>query len=164
MKKILFVRHAKSSWADMSLKDKDRPLNKRGNRDAPIMAQRCLEYGIKVELIISSTAVRAFATAHIFHEIYNLSKPIQREDYLYHGDPSDFEEALCSVDDQIDCVAIFGHNPGITYLANDLDSTRYIDNVPTTGVVVGQIDIACWEDFTIANTVLKDFMYPKQLI
>lgn len=164
MKKILFVRHAKSSWADMSLSDKVRPLNKRGNRDAPIMAQRCMEYGLAVDLIISSPAVRAFSTAQIFHEVYKLANPIQKEEYLYHGDPSDFEEALCGVDDSLDCVAIFGHNPGITYLANDLDSNRYIDNVPTAGVVIGVIDIDCWEDFSISNTVLKDFLYPKQLI
>ncbi len=164
MKKVLFVRHAKSSWADMSLKDKDRPLNKRGIRDAPVMAQRCVEYGMPIELVISSPAVRAYATASIFHEVYKLTTPIQKEEYLYHGDPSDFEEALCGVDDNIQCVAIFGHNPGITYLANDLDSNRYIDNVPTTGVVIGQIDINCWEDFSISNTVLKDFLYPKQLI
>lgn len=164
MKRILFVRHAKSSWSDMSLKDKERPLNKRGKRDAPVMAQRCIDYGLAVDLVVSSPAVRAFATASVFHEAYNISVPIQTEAYLYHGDPSDFEEALCGVDDQFHCVAIFGHNPGITYLANDLDSNRYIDNVPTTGVVIGEVDIDRWEDFSCAKTILKDFLYPKQLI
>jgi len=163
MKQVIFVRHAKSSWSDMSLTDKARPLNKRGKRDAPVMAQRCQEYGIPVDLVISSTAVRAYETAVVFHAQYKLELPIQKEDYLYHGDPSDFEEALCGVDDAIKCVAIFGHNPGITYLANELDSNEYIDNVPTTGVLVGEIDILHWEDFSIANTVLKDFLYPKQI-
>ena len=161
MKKILFVRHAKSSWADMTLSDKQRPLNKRGKRDAPVMATHCIEYGLKVQLIISSPAVRAFTTALIFQDTYKLETPIQIEEYLYHGDSSDFEEALCGVDDRIDCVAIFGHNPGMTYLANELHSSRYIDNVPTTGVVIGEIDIEQWEDFSIARTVLKDFLYPK---
>ena len=163
MKKVLFIRHAKSSWADMSMKDKERPLNARGERDAPVMAQRCIDYGMPVNLIISSTAVRAFATAKVFYEAYGLSTPIQKEEYLYHGDSADFEEALCGVDDDIKCVAIFGHNPGITYLANDLDSSRYIDNVPTAGVVIGEIDIEYWNDFSIVKTVLKDFLYPKQL-
>lgn len=163
MKKILFVRHAKSSWADMKLTDKERPLNKRGKRDAPLMATRCMEYGLKVQLFISSPAVRAFTTCLVFQEAYKLETPIQIENYLYHGDPTDFEEALCGVNDSIDCVAIFGHNPGITYLANELDSNRYIDNVPTTGVVIGEIDIEHWEDFSVAKTVLKDFLYPKML-
>lgn len=163
MKKILFVRHAKSSWADMTLTDKQRPLNKRGKRDAPLMAARCMENGLKVQLLISSPAVRAYTTCLVFQDVYNLETPIQIENYLYHGDPSDFEEALCGVKDSIDCVAIFGHNPGITYLANELDSNRYIDNVPTTGVVVGEIDIEHWEDFSVAKTVLKDFLYPKML-
>ena len=163
MKKILFVRHAKSSWADMKLTDKERPLNKRGKRDAPLMATRCMEYGLKVQLLISSPAVRAFTTCLVFKDVYKLETPIQIENYLYHGDPTDFEEALCGVNDSIDCVAIFGHNPGITYLANELDSNRYIDNVPTTGVVIGEIDIEHWEDFSVAKTVLKDFLYPKML-
>lgn len=163
MKQILFVRHAKSSWADMSLNDKERPLNKRGIRDAPLIAKRCKDLGFAINLIISSPAVRAHLTAKIFHNFFQMEKPIQLEDYLYHGDPSDFEEAICGVDDNIDCVAIFGHNPGITYLANDLDSNRYIDNVPTTGVLIGEIDIDYWEDFSIAKTILKDFIYPKQL-
>ncbi len=163
MKKILFVRHAKSSWVDMTLSDKERPLNKRGKRDAPVMANKCKEYGLNVQLIISSPAVRAFNTATVFQDIYNLKTPIQIENYLYHGDPSDFEEALCGVNDSIDCVAIFGHNPGITYLANELDSSRYIDNVPTSGVVIGEVDIKQWEDFTVARTILKDFLYPKMI-
>ncbi len=161
MKKILFVRHAKSSWTDMKLTDKQRPLNNRGKRDAPLMAARCVEYGLKVELIISSPAVRAFNTALAFQDAYKIMEPIQIENYLYHGDPSDFEEALCGVDDQINCVAIFGHNPGITYLANELDSSSYIDNVPTTGVLVGEADIEHWDDFSVAKSVLKDFLYPK---
>jgi len=163
MKRILFVRHAKSSWSDMSLPDNKRPLNKRGVRDAPDMAQRCKDYGIDVDLIISSSAVRAFSTAEEFHKCYQLNTAIQVESYLYHGDPSDFEEALCGVDDSVKCVAIFGHNPGITYLANELDSNEYIDNVPTTGVLVGEIDIDNWEDFSIPKTRLKDFLYPKQI-
>ena len=86
MKKILFVRHAKSSWADIKLDDKQRPLNKRGKRDAPLMAARCVEYGLKVQLLISSPAVRAFATCLVFQDIYNLHTPIQVENHLFHGD------------------------------------------------------------------------------
>lgn len=163
MKNILFVRHAKSSWEDMRLPDKDRPLNKRGKGDAPMMANHCLKYGLNVQQIISSPAVRAFSTAAAFQDVYKLEIPIQIENYLYHGDPSDFEEALCTIDDSINCVAIFGHNPGITYLANDLDSDRFIDNVPTCGVIIGAIDIIHWEDFSVAQTVLKDFLYPKMI-
>ena len=163
MKKILFVRHAQSSWADIKLDDKQRPLNKRGKRDAPLMAARCVEYGLKVQLLISSPAVRAFATCLVFQDIYNLHTPIQVENHLFHGDASNFEDALCGVNDNIDCVAIFGHNPGITYLANELDSKIYIDNVPTAGVVIGEIDIEHWEDFSVAKTVLKDLLYPKML-
>lgn len=164
MKQVLFVRHAKSSWADPVLKDKDRPLNKRGVRDAPLMAKRCIDAGLKVDLVLSSPAVRAMSTAIEFHKAYKITAEILTESNLYHGDVDDYEDALRLVDDEVQCVAIFGHNPGLTYLANELFSNRYIDNVPTCGVVVATADIDYWEDFAVKKSDLRDFLYPKQLI
>ena len=66
MRSLTIVRHAKSSWKDRGLSDRERPLNKRGERDAPIMAKRVAETGIRPSQIISSPAVRAWTTAKIF--------------------------------------------------------------------------------------------------
>lgn len=164
MKKILFVRHAKSSWSHPEFNDHDRPLNKRGKRDAPMMAKRCKEASYQLDIIVSSTAKRALHTAREFHKLYDIDKDIITHKFLYHGDPSDFEEALQLLDDSVNHAAIFGHNPGITYLANDLDSNKFIDNVPTTGIVVAETDIDYWSDFHIPSARLMDFMYPKQLL
>jgi len=95
MKRILFVRHAKSSWSDMSLPDNKRPLNKRGVRDAPDMAQRCKDYGIDVDLIISSSAVRAFSTAEEFHKCYQLNTAIQVESYPLYAKIIDLCSSCC---------------------------------------------------------------------
>lgn len=164
MKKILFVRHAKSSWSDMSMQDHDRPLNSRGKRDAPKMAKRCYDMQLPIDLLVSSTAVRAHTTAKMFQQAYNLKNDIQLESILYHGDVSDYEEVITRLNDEINAIAIFGHNPGLTYLANELDSNRYIDNVPTSGVVMAEFNSDFWEDFTVAKSIFKDFYYPKQLI
>lgn len=164
MKQILFVRHAKSSWADPLLKDKDRPLNGRGKRDAPVMAKRCFDMGLAIELIITSPAVRAALTAQQFYTQYTPDQGIMTVDNLYHGDVDDYEEALQLLDDNISQVAMFGHNPGLTELANTLYSDRYISNVPTCGVVVATADIEEWSDFDINKAELRDFLFPKQLV
>ena len=72
---LLIVRHAKSSWDDLSQKDFDRPLNDRGKKDAPAMAKRIhKEKNIELDAIISSPAKRAFTTAKFFAEEFNIKK------------------------------------------------------------------------------------------
>ena len=84
MKTLHLLRHAKSAWDDPGLSDRERPLNKRGERDAPIMAQRVNEAGIRPSQIISSPAVRAWTTAKIFaKELGYPAEFLQREDGLY---------------------------------------------------------------------------------
>ncbi len=86
MKTLTLVRHAKSSWSDTRLSDGDRPLNKRGQRDAPVMGKRMVEHEIRPSLIISSPAKRAWSTAKLVAA--EISYPIeflQREDSLYHA-------------------------------------------------------------------------------
>ncbi|MDH3806604.1 MAG: histidine phosphatase family protein, partial [Gammaproteobacteria bacterium] len=65
MKTLTLVRHAKSSWKDSGLSDRERPLNKRGERDAPVMGKRAAAAGLRPSQIISSPAVRAWTTAKI---------------------------------------------------------------------------------------------------
>jgi len=86
MKTLTILRHAKSSWKDSSLSDRDRPLNKRGKRDAPIMALRIHQSGIRPSLILSSPAVRAWKTAKIVaQEISYPNEFLQRDERLYHA-------------------------------------------------------------------------------
>jgi len=162
-KTIYVVRHAKSSWADMTLSDKERPLNQRGHRDAPIMARWCLQQGHVPDVLISSTAVRAATTADYFATGLGLdTAKITSYDDLYHAPAHLYIETCYGLSDEVDSVMMFGHNPGITYLANEVAS-KYIDNVPTCGVLVIDYHGDNWQDLDVSKCNLRTLYTPKTL-
>ena len=161
MKHLLIVRHAKSSWNFTDLDDFDRPLNDRGNHDAPEMAKRMLKRDIKVDLLVSSPAKRAFKTAEYFAEAYDIkNKHIVRVPSLYEAELSTFYDVVSWFEDEAKTVALFSHNPGITDFANSLTQTR-IDNVPTCGIFAVNILIKNWSDFRTGEKQFWFFDYPK---
>ena len=112
MKILTLVRHAKSSWSNPKLSDRQRPLNKRGKRDAPVMGKRIVQHGIRPSLIISSPATRAWSTAKIIAK--EISYPIeflQREDALYHASLDGFLEVVSEQDQEFNSIMVVGHNP-----------------------------------------------------
>ncbi len=162
MKTLTLVRHAKSSWHDTDLSDRERPLNKRGLRDAPIMGGRAAEAGIRPSLIISSPAVRAWTTARIFAE--ELGYPIeflQREDDIYLASLDKLLEVVASQDAGFNNLMLFGHNPGLTDFANYL-SPGLTNNLPTAGVVSVEIDRDDWLLFDRPESKLVIYDYPKK--
>ena len=163
MKQILIIRHAKSSWAQVGQEDFDRPLNERGQRDAPMMAQRMLDRNIQINAFVSSTANRAFTTAGYFAKAYGVSKKeIRGTKQLYHAYPAAYYEVISKLEDSITTVAIFAHNPGITLFANELTNTK-IDNMPTCSVCAVEINIDKWKDFTKSKRELLFFYTPERL-
>jgi phosphohistidine phosphatase len=163
MKRLLLIRHAKSSWANPLQSDFDRPLNERGEHDAPIMGERLKKAGLIPDLMIASTAKRAAQTAkHIAREIGYDTDKIEWREELYHCIPSVFEELIYSVDDAIDTLAIIAHNPGISEFAAQLDNTKAIHHMPTCAMAGFETDIDRWSDFTSAKK--KTFLYdtPKK--
>ena len=134
MKKLILLRHAKSSWKDLSINDFNRPLNKRGNRDVPIMADKFLNRNIKLDLIISSSAKRTLDTATIFSEVLGYTADILLKDELYEASSYEILKCINQIDDIYCNVLIVCHNPGITNLTNYL-SDFLIPNIPTTGIV-----------------------------
>ena len=113
MKVLTIVRHAKSSWKDTGLSDRKRPLNKRGERDAPDMGRRIHEHGIRPSLIITSPAKRAWATAKIIaHEINYPLEFLQREDRLYLASLDEILDTIVAQDNGFNNLMIVGHNPG----------------------------------------------------
>ena len=161
MKTVYIVRHAKSSWADMTMKDIDRPLNNRGKRDAPVMSSKCVEFQYIPELVITSNAKRAQETCKYFIERFGLSDvQIQVNPKLYHAPEDTYFEEGQLIDDSISSIMMFGHNPGITYLANSI-SEKYIDNVPTCGVLAIQSTAKTWSELDPMNSKLINFIYPK---
>ncbi|MFL9481990.1 SixA phosphatase family protein [Chitinophagaceae bacterium LWZ2-11] len=161
MKQLIIVRHAKSSWDFSTLDDFDRPLNDRGHKDAPVMAKRLLTKKIAIDAFVSSTAKRAFTTAAYFAEVYGIKeKGILKVPKLYHAEPPVFLDVIKHMDNALNTIAIFSHNPGITEFVNSLTNAR-IDNMPTCGVFGVKINTDKWSDFENATKDFWFFDYPK---
>lgn len=133
MKSLYIHRHAKSSWNHSALSDFERPLNERGFHDAPMMGKRLLKRNEPIELIVSSPAVRALSTAKLVaKEIGYESSQILEQHILYLPSISDILQVVNSLDDSINSVMLFGHNPGFTQIINYLAGDQ-LDNLPTAG-------------------------------
>lgn len=162
MKTLYIVRHAKSSWVDMSLPDFERPLNDRGKRDAPEMAARLLKKKVTIDVFISSTAKRALKTCKLFCEGFKRNEEdIIRLDELYHASTETFYKVIQSIDDRIDSAAIFSHNPGITDFVNDIQGEVNLDNMPTCAVFAICSPIKNWKDFSSNENSFLFLDYPK---
>ena len=163
MKTVYLIRHAKSSWEDMSLRDIDRPLNKRGFRDAPFMANLLKGKGAQPDALISSPANRAFTTATYFAKAFEVAtEDIIVNESIYEAYGSDVVKIIRNLDDNLNTVCLFGHNPTFTSLANNFSKREYIPNVPTCGIVKIEATVNSWKSFSEENTQLADFYYPKQ--
>ena len=162
MKSLLIIRHAKSSWDSDILSDFDRPLNERGKIEAPIMAEKLVNKGLKIDHFISSPAKRAKKTAKLFAKKFAVpEEDIEFIPALYHATPQIFFQVASTLKDSFDSVAIFSHNPGITEFANLLSSTQ-IDNMPTCSVFAVNADISSWKEFATAKKEFLFFYYPKE--
>lgn len=161
MKTLLLVRHAKSSWDNIDQQDIDRPLNERGKKDAPEMAKRLKDKGVKVDGWISSPARRARRTAVFFaEELGDKKEDILLIDELYMAGSSAFERVIASLPDKYDTVAIFAHNPGITEFANTLTNV-HVDDMPTCAVYAVAGDTDKWATFRAGDKSFLFFDYPK---
>ena len=160
MKALYLARHAKSSWKNPELSDIDRPLNKRGKKDAPFMGEALNEKGVKLDLMVTSPANRARLTAEsIAKAIGYKKKNIVVDEDLYEFSSSGFIEIINQFDDEFDSVMMFGHNPGFTTLNNNL-TDQYIDNIPTCGIVCIQFDLQ-WNEIESNSGKNQYFIYPK---
>jgi phosphohistidine phosphatase len=163
LKTIILVRHAKSSWDDISLKDEERPLTERGRKNAPDMAKRLLKKRIPIDVILSSPAERAISTAEYFAKEYGIKKKeIIRVPELYMATQDAFINTIKNAPEKADSIALFSHNNGITYFANPLSETR-IDHMPTCSVFAVNVDIGSWSDFKPGHAKFYFFDYPKSL-
>ncbi|MCU0342904.1 MAG: histidine phosphatase family protein [Ignavibacterium sp.] len=162
MKNLILIRHAKSSWKDDSIKDFDRPLNKRGKCDAPRMADRLLKRGFVFDLIISSSAKRTSDTAKIFADHLGFDSKIVLVDKLYLASDREILGIINQFEERYRSVIVVCHNPGITDLANYLNDF-FIDNIPTTGIV-GLTLNGNWSDLGNKSCKMLFFDYPKKFL
>jgi phosphohistidine phosphatase len=165
MKTIYLIRHAKSSWDDPQMDDFERPLNKRGKKDAPSMARRLKEKRVTPDFMLSSPATRALDTCKEFASILNYDKDkIKTDKRLYHASEDQILTVIRELKDRErddeEVVLLFGHNPGLTEFANVL-LNESIDNIPTCGIVKAHLKIERWKDASFGCGELKFFDFPK---
>ena len=162
MKLLTLVRHAKSSWKDADLSDFERPLNKRGERNAPVMGRKLAAALPRPDLFVASPAKRALATAQIFAAEAALpAPPLALERDLYEADVADFLRVIRGLDPAARHVAIFAHNPALTEVANRLSDAE-IANVPTCGLVRIRLNVERWDDVTGHCGALEGFDRPER--
>jgi phosphohistidine phosphatase len=162
MKTLILIRHAKSSWDDPDLDDRDRPLNGRGKRDAPLMGAVLRKRGLSPDRIISSPARRALKTAKLIAALIDFpASQIAVDDRIYLAAAQTLLDVIQELPDEPNQVMLFGHNPGFTELVSVLTGTG-VGNVPTCGVVSIEFAVDSWAAVSPAAGRLKFFDYPKQ--
>lgn len=164
-RRLVLIRHAKSSQADPFQDDFDRPLNERGKRDAPFMGRRLKKAELFPDLILSSPAKRAKQTARKIAGALDCEKEgIRFLKQLYLCDASVFEAEIEALEDKVKTVFIVGHNPGITEFANQLTDCFRIDNMPAGAFVAASIKAERWQDFSYAEKEVILCEYPKKFL
>jgi phosphohistidine phosphatase len=164
MKTVYIIRHAKSTWANIGQRDFDRPLNERGHKDAPAMAERLLNKKIEIDSFISSPAKRARQTCEHFYAVLGKGKdPILFIDELYHAPCETFYTVIGEMEDKYERIAIFSHNPGITEFVNSLTNSVRLDNMPTCGIFCITVNSNTWSSFKQSEKKFEFFDYPKAL-
>ena len=161
MKKLIIVRHSKSSWKDMSLSDFNRPLNGRGKSDGPLMADYLKSKINKIDYLHSSSSVRTFETSKYFINQIQFGK-VEYDDSLYHSSATSILNMISNYSADYQSVMIIAHNPGLTNLINNITNIS-LDNLPTTGIAEIEFNINDWSKLSYKNSNLIDLKFPKQL-
>ena len=167
MKTLGLLRHAKSDWADMSLRDFDRGLNNRGRRGAAVMGGHIRSHGIASDRLLASTAERVRRTL----DATRLQVPITFDEHIYLADSDALIEVLRAVDGDPQALMLVGHNPGLQELIfdlvapereNDLFAT-VSEKFPTASFAVLELDIAKWADCAPGCGTLVHLARPRDL-
>lgn len=174
MKYLTIMRHAKSSWAEPGVADHDRPLNERGRRAAPAVANflhRTYFGGNgspallpRPDRLVSSTALRALTTAQITREIFLL--PVDQlllESRLYLAEAGSILEILRGFDERWQHVMIFGHNPGMHDFAEKILARANIPKMPTATAVIMAFPHEFWGLADWHEAQLIGYITPKSL-
>jgi phosphohistidine phosphatase len=147
MKTLLILRHAKSSWKHEDLTDHERPLNKRGKKDAPKMGRLVAAQRLRPDLIVSSTAQRSRVTAEEVAAACGYEGEVELTRDFYHAAPNEYLRVLREVLDTSKCVMVVGHNPGLEDLLARL--TGEFEMFPTGGLAQVALAIRRWRDLEL---------------
>jgi len=167
---LSLLRHAKSSWKNPSLPDRERPLAARGITDAPLMGRAITERGIDPELVLCSSARRTVDTLSLVLPELKVEPSVVYEDALYHASAAEMLHRLRDVQPGANRVMMVGHNPDIQRLALDLIGSgpkhmrnHLMEKYPTAGLVVINFTAGLWSSVDINSGALDQFLVPREL-
>jgi phosphohistidine phosphatase len=168
MRTLYLLRHAKSSWADPTLPDFERPLAPRGRRAAKRIARHLRRTGIQPELVLCSPAARARETLELIEPALGDSSTVELDDELYAASGDALLQRIRAVDDAVALVMLIGHNPGLQELALLLASggdelQRIEAKFPTAALATLTFATSAWSRLTPAGGALAAYVVPKQL-
>ncbi len=162
-KKLFVVRHAKSDWSHEGMSDFDRPLNERGMRNAPFMADQFAEAGHSLHFILTSPANRAITTADFFKRRLGLSeKQWDTERKIYEADANRLLTIVNGLDDAHESVMLVGHNPGLSSLVNLLTGEWVV--MSTCSIAEIEIPFNSWSMVSAGTGNLLSFDFPKRYV
>lgn len=166
MHTLYLLRHAKSSWADPTISDPERPLATRGRRDAKRIARHMRRLGCEPELVLCSSAVRTRETLELVRPVVGASTVVL-EDELYAASSDQLLARIHLVPDAVASVMVIGHNPGLHQLAVALASAsdeleRLEEKFPTAALATLAVATS-WSRLGPADATLSAYVVPKQL-
>jgi phosphohistidine phosphatase len=162
MKRLYLLRHAKSSWNEPDLADFDRPLNERGLIAAPFMGRFIVTKDYLPDIIISSPARRAFATAKLVLESSGADAELVIDDRVYEASPRTLMEVTASVSETANSAMLVGHNPGIEGFIRIL--TGRGEAMPTAALAAIDLAVDRWADIRDGCGTLIEVVRPKEHI
>lgn len=161
-RQLLILRHAKSSWADQHADDWERPLNERGERDAPRVGALLRRLSLVPDLIVTSDAVRAETTARSVAGAAEYLGKITLSPELYHASPAAIIDVVRALPDTARSVLIVGHNPGLEDLVKQLTGESI--ELPTATLVHLELNATHWKDVDVSQQAdLIDVWRPRDL-
>ena len=161
MKRLLLLRHAKSSWDDPRLADFDRPLNERGRRAAPLMGRYLREQEIRPDLILCSPAARARQTAELVAGAAGLAAPLRFDERIYEATAARLLEVVSQAGEGAGEILLVGHNPGMEELLELLTSESR--RMPTAALARIRLDTDEWAGLAPRAGRLERHIKPKEL-
>jgi phosphohistidine phosphatase len=170
MRRLILLRHAKSDWTGIGLKDRDRGLASRGRDSAPRVGAYMAHHALIPDLVLASTATRARDTWGLVAEAFRKPPPVIYEEKLYETDPKAIFDVIKSTERDIHVLLVVGHNPGLRDLAElliasgDVDARqRLLEKFPTAGLAVIDFPIDDWGKLHPQSGRLDRFVAPRQL-
>jgi len=167
---LVLLRHAKSSWSDPTLTDRERPLATRGLADAPVIGKAMAGHGIDPELVLCSSARRTRDTLDLVLPELRVKPKVIYEEALYHARPEEMLDMLHALQPGAACLMLIGHNPEIQSFALDLVGSgpkRFRDRLrtkyPTAALAVINFANGPWRNVAVNSGTLNLFLTPKEL-